>query len=102
MLTLTQITVDEHFTSIFSDQEYPQIIRGGMLLTEQISALNLRLRESEVGYASDWHVAGDPTLILVQQGVLRILLRDGSAKDFSAGDAFIAQDYLPKLSLIHI
>jgi hypothetical protein len=50
---------------------------------------------SHPGYASDWHVAGDPTLILIRSGILRIGLRDDSYRDFVAGDVFIAQDRLP-------
>lgn len=66
-----------------------------MVLTDRINAQNLRLRESDPGYKSDWHVAGDPTLIVVQKGTLRICLRNGEYKDFTSGDLFIAQDYLP-------
>ncbi|MEL6558250.1 MAG: hypothetical protein AAFQ94_08705, partial [Bacteroidota bacterium] len=42
------------------------------------------------------HMAGDPTFIAIQQGVLRITLRDGQFHDFSAGSSFIAADSLPK------
>lgn len=66
-----------------------------MLLTPQIPAVNLRLRQSPPGYSSDWHVAGDPTLIVIQQGCLRIGLRNGEYRDFAAGERFIAEDYLP-------
>jgi len=64
------------------------------MLSEQQSALNFRLRSSAPGYQSDWHVAGDPTLLLIQTGIIEIELRDGSLKRFSAGDMFVAQDYL--------
>ncbi len=64
------------------------------MLSEQQSALNFRLRSSAAGYQSDWHVAGDPTLLLIQAGTIEIELRDGSLKRFSAGEMFVAQDYL--------
>jgi len=80
--------------STFSEEVFPLTERGEMFLSPQISALNLRLRKSDVGYSSDWHVAGDPTLIIIQQGILRILLRDHSYRDFSQGDSFIAKDSL--------
>ncbi len=64
------------------------------MLSEQQSALNFRLRSSAAGYQSDWHVAGDPTLLLIQTGTIEIELRDGSSKRFSAGEMFVAQDYL--------
>ncbi|MEO1050593.1 MAG: hypothetical protein AAFX87_08195 [Bacteroidota bacterium] len=90
------LTTDSTHISIFKEATFPETIRGGMILTDRINAQNLRLRVSEPGYTSDWHVAGDPTLIIIQQGTLRVILQDGSYKDFSAGDMFIAQDYLPE------
>jgi hypothetical protein len=94
--TLPTITVNKSFVSVFEVQAFPMAARGGMDLTDRIDALNLRLRESAPGYQSDWHVAGDPTLIIIQAGTLRISLRDQSFCDFGAGDAFIARDYLPQ------
>ena len=88
------ITIDEEFISIFSEESHEQITMGGMMLTNRINAQNLRLRESKPGYVSNFHVAGDPTLIIVQQGTLRITLQNGESKDFSSGDLFIAKDYL--------
>ena len=93
---LSILTINENNLSIFGEVDMPKIIRGGMLLTDRIDALNLRLRESAPRYKSDWHVAGDPTLIIVQQGVLRIVLRDESYQDFGPGEHFVAQDYLPE------
>lgn len=89
------ITVDEQFRSIFGHHQVLTEVRGGMHLTGRIDAMNFRLRESAPGYETDWHVAGDPTLIAVQKGTIRITLRDGTQKDFTAGDVFIAKDYLP-------
>lgn len=91
---ITSITTDTNFLTVFSEEVFPMQNRGGMLLTDRINALNFRVRESLPGYKTDWHVAGDPTLIIVQQGTLRIILRDGNSKDFSSGDMFIAKDYL--------
>jgi len=66
------------------------------MLSEQISALNFRLRSSDETYSSDWHVAGDPTLLIILSGCIRLELRDGQTRDFSAGEMFIAEDYLDK------
>ena len=96
MINIPILTVNEDFVSVFSEEGFPQHIRGGMNLTERIDSLNLRIRTSEVGYESDWHVAEDPTLIVVQSGILRVTLRNGKRKDFGAGSMFIAKDYLPK------
>lgn len=93
---ISAITINESFISIFSEESFPKTARSGMLLTDRIESQNLRLRESAPGYVASWHVAGDPTLIIVQSGTLRITLRDGNYKDFSCGDIFIAKDYLPE------
>lgn len=95
-ITIPLIAVDDQLRSVFSEKTLQMSARGGMNITEQLPAHSCRLRHSAAGYCSDWHVAGDPTLIVIQQGVLRIYLRDNSYKDFKAGDCFIAQDYLPE------
>ncbi len=63
-------------------------------LSDQITALNFRLRTSGSDYASDWHVAGDPTLLIMLSGVMEIELRGGESKQFKSGEMFIAQDFL--------
>lgn len=88
------IDVDENGISIFSKSDYDLSQRGGMFLSEQLNALNFRLRRSAAAYRADWHVAGDPTLIVVLVGTVRITLRDGHYQDFSAGEMFIAKDRL--------
>ncbi len=94
MFSITCITVNESGVSIFTKRNYEKSERAGMMLSEQITAKNFRLRESKVGYKTKWHLAGDPTLILVQKGTLRITLRDNQFIDFTAGDMFIAADSL--------
>ena len=93
---ITTISVDQNFISVFSEESYEQIMRGGMILTDRINAQNLRLRMSEPGYSTDWHVAGDATLIIIQKGTLRITLQNNKYKEFTTGDSFIAKDYLPQ------
>jgi hypothetical protein len=80
--------------SRWQEAQWDQEHRGGMQLTPRIGTTSLRLRTSEPGYATDWHVAGEPVLIVVQRGVLRIELRDGTNRDFGPGEAFIAADRL--------
>jgi uncharacterized cupin superfamily protein len=63
-------------------------------LSQQQSALNFRLRTSDTSYASDWHVAGDPTLLIILKGAVEIELRNGQTKVFRAGDMFVAEDFL--------
>ena len=80
--------------SVFNEQEYSLADYNGLFITERMDALNFRHRMSEPGYSSSWHVAGDPTLIIIRAGVLRITLRNGEYRDFKAGDQFIAMDCL--------
>ena len=80
--------------SYFIEQQYCLDEYNGLFISSRQQALNFRHRISEPGYYSDWHVAGDPTLILIRSGILRIGLRNNSYRDFAAGDVFIAQDKL--------
>jgi len=80
--------------SIFTDVRYSLADYNGLFITDRMDALNFRHRASEPGYFSRWHVAGDPTLIIIRAGTLRMTLRNGEYRDFSAGDMFIAQDRL--------
>ena len=95
LVSIDTITIDENYRSVFSTVEFPQSPRGELWISEQEQCLNLRYRSSSAGYESDWHVAGDPTLIVISSGCLEVELRDGSRKQFSAGSKFIARDFLP-------
>ena len=81
-------------SSIFTDQVLSLDDYNGLFITPRIDALNFRHRMSEPNYFSDWHVAGDATLIIIRTGTLRIGLRNGKYRDFSAGDMFVAKDRL--------
>lgn len=85
---------NEDGLSIFTERSYTLEDFNGLFISERQNALNFRHRMSQPGYCSDWHVAGDPTLIIIRKGTLRIGLRDNSYRDFMPGDMFIAQDRL--------
>jgi hypothetical protein len=63
-------------------------------LSQQQQAVNFRLRSSASSYVSDWHVAGDPTLLIILSGAIEIELRNGESQTFRVGDMFVAEDYL--------
>lgn len=63
-------------------------------LSQQQQAMNFRLRSSASSYVSDWHVAGDPTLLIILSGAIEIELRNGDRQTFRAGDMFVAEDHL--------
>jgi len=95
-MKITSISNQGEGASIFDVQEIELSGSRTRMLSERIPALNFRLRTSDQSYSSDWHVAGDPTLLVVLDGAIRIVLRNGEHKDFATGNMFIAQDYLPK------
>lgn len=90
------ITTNENGISVFEDIDFSVHQRGGLFLTEQIGSKNFRIRKSEVGYATDFHLAGDATFIIIQKGSLKIELQNGNYKIFNIGDCFIAKDNLPE------
>jgi hypothetical protein len=90
------ITTNENGISIFSTIDFSVQQRGGLFISDQIGAQNFRLRKSDVGYATDFHLAGDATFICIQKGSLKIELQNGEFKIFNPGDCFIAKDNLPE------
>ena len=90
------ITTNENGISVFSTIDFSVEQRGGLFLTEQIGSKNFRIRKSDVGYATDFHLAGDATFICIQKGSLKIELQNGDFKIFNPGDCFIAKDNLPE------
>lgn len=91
---IPSVTNDGYGRSVFGTQEIELSGSSNWMLSEQQAALNFRLRSSTNPYQSDWHLAGDPTLLIILTGVIEIQLRDGSSQQFAAGDLFIAEDYL--------
>jgi hypothetical protein len=92
---LPAMFTDAKGVTVWTDRTWPEEIRGGMLLSPRIDCSSLRLRKSEPGYRTGWHVAGDATLIIVRCGQMKLILRDGSERTFGPGEAFIAADDVP-------
>ena len=94
--TLPALITGDDGRTVWAQRDWPIEARGEMLLSPRIGCTSLRLRKSEPGYTADWHVAGDPTLIIVRIGTLRLILRDSTTRDFGPGEAFIAADAVPE------
>jgi hypothetical protein len=90
------ITTNENGISIFEETDFSVQQRGGLFISNQIGTQNFRLRKSDVGYTTDFHLAGDATFISIQKGSLKIELQNGDFKVFATGDCFIAKDNLPE------
>jgi hypothetical protein len=54
-----------------------------------------QLRESPVGFRSEFHCTGDPQWVFILQGAMEIGLQDGSSRVFRAGQHFYSADTLP-------
>jgi hypothetical protein len=92
---VTAIITNDNGIAVFSEEIFESHLKGGMFLTEQIASKNFRIRRSNPGYTTDFHLSGDATLIIIQKGCLKIELQNGDYKLFNAGDFFIAKDNLP-------
>jgi hypothetical protein len=54
-----------------------------------------QLRQSPVGFRSDFHCTETPQWVFILRGQMEIGLRDGSSRLFAPGDHFYAVDALP-------
>ena len=55
----------------------------------------LQLRESPIGFKSEFHVTTTPQWVFILQGQMEIRLQDGSSKTFGPGEHFFSTDTLP-------
>ncbi len=93
-LLIPCITSDGVNASYFTDKTVELTGDESRRLSAQMAAVNFRLRSSDQHYGSDFHVAGDPTLLIVLSGTIKLTLRSGESRSFTTGDLFIAEDYL--------
>lgn len=54
-----------------------------------------QLRESPVGFRSQWHCTTSPQWVFILRGEMEIGLRDGSTRRFRPGEHFYSGDVLP-------
>jgi hypothetical protein len=64
-------------------------------LSAPMPASALQLRESPVGFRSEFHCTGTPQWVFVLSGRMEIGLQDGSARVFGPGEHFWSADVLP-------
>ena len=100
-MNITCVANDDGSASYFTKKTVTLNGDNKRMLSEQISAMNFRLRNSGADYESGWNVAGDPTLLIILSGCMQIELRNGDCKEFNAGDMFIAEDYLSEETLFN-
>lgn len=65
-------------------------------LSPLLPATACQLRQSPVGFRSEFHCTGDAQWLFVLQGCMEIGLQDGSWRAFRAGQHFYSADTLPE------
>jgi len=65
-------------------------------LSPQMPSGGMQLRESPVGFRSQFHCTGAPQWLFVLKGQMEIGLQDGSSRIFGPGDHFYSADTLPE------
>lgn len=64
-------------------------------LSPLMPSAGLQLRQSPVGFRSEFHCTGAPQWLFVLQGCMEIGLQDGSTRRFGPGQHFYSADTLP-------
>jgi len=64
-------------------------------LSPVFSSGGYQLRQSPIGFRSDWHCTPRAQWVLVLGGEMEIGLQDGSSRLFKPGDHFVSEDTLP-------
>jgi oxalate decarboxylase/phosphoglucose isomerase-like protein (cupin superfamily) len=65
------------------------------MLSAVLPATGCQLRQSPVGFRSQFHCTSAPQWLFVLSGEMKIGLQDGSTRSFKAGDHFYSADLLP-------
>ena len=64
-------------------------------LTALMPSGGLQLRQSPVGFRSEFHCTETPQWLFVLEGAMQIGLQDGSTRSFGPGEHFFSADTLP-------
>ncbi|NBY05396.1 MAG: hypothetical protein EBQ82_08430 [Betaproteobacteria bacterium] len=75
---------------IVLDQGTPQ-----SRLSELMQSGGFQLRQSPVGFRSEFHVSPHTQWVFILQGQMEIGLQDGSSRTFGPGEHFYSADLLP-------
>lgn len=65
------------------------------MLSTVLPATGCQLRQSPVGFRSQFHCTSEPQWLFVLGGEMEIGLQDGSIRRFTPGDHFFSADLLP-------
>ena len=65
-------------------------------LSHVMTSSGYQIRESPVGFRSQFHCSNNPQWIFILAGEMEIGLQDGSTRTFRPGEHFYASDSLPR------
>ena len=66
------------------------------MLSALLPSGGYQLRESPVGFRSEFHCTGAPQWVFILRGQMGIGLQDGSVRVFGPGEHFYSADVLPQ------
>ena len=94
---VTLYTDESDGRSKFRDENL-EMVESGVIgfLSNIYGATGYQLRHSPVGYGNTFHSTMEPQWVFVLSGVMQIELRDGTVRDFKAGESFFSADTPPK------
>jgi len=96
VFTKTVLYTDHDGRAKFREERVPLV--GGTpqsRLSALLPASGYQLRESPVGFRSEFHCTPKPQWVFILQGEMEIGLRDGSTRVFRPGGHFYSADTLP-------
>jgi hypothetical protein len=95
--TKIELYTDQDGYARFREERLP-LLEGNpqARLSTFFPASGYQLRQSPVGFASDFHCTTSPQWTFILQGRMEIGLRDGTVRLFKAGEGFYSNDLLPE------
>jgi hypothetical protein len=66
------------------------------MLSQVFESGGYQLRESPIGFKSQFHCTSKPQWVFILKGQMKIGLQDGSYRIFTAGEHFFSADTLPE------
>jgi len=98
MLTFTKVTLYTDSDGRAKFREEPIALNEGTpqaMLSAVQPAIGCQLRQSPIGFRSQFHCTSEPQWLFVLGGEMQIGLQDGSSRNFKPGDHFYSADLLP-------
>jgi hypothetical protein len=97
VFTKVVLFTDNDGRARFREEQVPlEEGRPEVRLSRLLPAAGCQLRESPVGFRSEYHCTSQPQWVFILQGEMEIGLRDGTTRRFAPGSHFFSADVLPE------